>query len=128
MEDLLEEFPEDAESWAMLGRMEKDAWVDFGAAQAKQPKQCGGKRQEEGMLREAINAYATGFRKDPTHYYSGINAVTLLYLQTDLTITMSGRACAQRWKAACAGRCVARWRRTKRTIGRGSPWRSWKFW
>ena len=40
---------------------------------------------EEGLLREAINAYATGYRKDPTHFYSGINAVTLLYLQSHLT-------------------------------------------
>ena len=40
---------------------------------------------EEGLLREAINAYATGYRKDPSHFCSDINAVTLLYLQTHLT-------------------------------------------
>ena len=40
---------------------------------------------ESATLREAINAYATGFRKDPAHYYSGINAVTLLHLLAHLS-------------------------------------------
>ncbi|HEX5021590.1 MAG TPA: tetratricopeptide repeat protein, partial [Candidatus Binatia bacterium] len=39
---------------------------------------------ETGILHEAINAYATGFRKDPAHYYSGINAITLLHLLAHL--------------------------------------------
>ncbi|HEX9663510.1 MAG TPA: TRAFs-binding domain-containing protein, partial [Candidatus Binatia bacterium] len=86
VEDLLKDFPEDAESWALLGRIEKDAWVELwrGAGKTTEAMRRDA-AQEEGMLRESINAYATGCRKDPTHYYSGINAVTLLYLQTDLT-------------------------------------------
>jgi hypothetical protein len=42
---------------------------------------------EDALLREAIEPYATGFRKDPTHYYSGINAATLLRLLWHLTGT-----------------------------------------
>lgn len=83
---LVQDFPEDAESWALLGRIEKENWVDLwrkeGRSVEAMRKDAG---DEEALLREAINAYATGHRKDPTHFYSGINAVTLLYLQALLT-------------------------------------------
>lgn len=83
---LVQDFPEDAESWALLGRIEKESWVDAwrreGKSQEEMRKEAG---VEEALLREAVNAYATGHRKDPTHFYSGINAVTLLHLQTHLT-------------------------------------------
>jgi tetratricopeptide (TPR) repeat protein len=83
---LVKEFPDDAESWALLGRIEKDGWVDAWRAEGKASEEMRRDAlQEEGLLREAINAYATGYRKDPTHYYSGINAVTLLYLQRHLS-------------------------------------------
>ncbi|HWP56524.1 MAG TPA: TRAFs-binding domain-containing protein [Candidatus Acidoferrales bacterium] len=85
-EALVEEFPHDAESWALLGRVEKDGWVDAWRAGEKTVAQMrGDAAQEEGLLREAIDAYATGFRKDAAHYYSGINAVTLLHLLEHLT-------------------------------------------
>ena len=86
IDDLLGEFPDDAESWAMLGRVEKDAWVDCwsqyngSAVDLRREAEI-----ESATLREAINAYATGFRKDPAHYYSGINAVTLLHLLAHLS-------------------------------------------
>ena len=86
IEDLINEFPEDAESWAMRGRVEKDGWVDCW----KQDQRAVGDMRREaeietGILHEAINAYATGFRKDPAHYYSGINAITLLHLLAHLS-------------------------------------------
>jgi len=37
------------------------------------------------MLRAAINRYATSYRSNPSHYYSGINALTLMYLHRHLT-------------------------------------------
>ena len=86
IDDLLAEFPDDAESWAMRGRIEKDAWVDCwrqdngSAVEMRREAEM-----ESATLREAINAYATGFRKDPAHYYSGINAVTLLHLLAHLS-------------------------------------------
>lgn len=84
-EDLINDFPDDAESWAMRGRVEKDAWVD---CWRQKDGTAGDMRHEaeaeSAILREAINAYATGFRKDPAHYYSGINAVTLLHLLAHL--------------------------------------------
>ncbi|MGH7846834.1 MAG: TRAFs-binding domain-containing protein [Candidatus Binatia bacterium] len=86
VEALVKEFPNDAESWALLGRVEKDGWVDVWRKEGKSVDQMrSDAAQEDGLAREAINAYATGFRKDPTHYYSGINTVTLLHVLAHLT-------------------------------------------
>ena len=86
VEALLKEFPNDAESWALLGRVEKEGWLDVWRKEGKTVEAMrGDAAQEDGLVREAIDAYATGFRKDPTHYYSGINAVTLLRVLSDLT-------------------------------------------
>jgi MAP3K TRAFs-binding domain len=86
IEDLIDEFPEDAESWAMRGRMEKDAWVDCWRHNERSAVDMRREAEiESATLCEAINAYSTGFRKDPAHYYSGINAVTLLHLLAHLS-------------------------------------------
>jgi tetratricopeptide (TPR) repeat protein len=86
LQDLVNEFPDDAESWAFLGRVEKDSWIGGWRAEGKTVEQM---RQDaaadEGLLQEAIDAYAKGFRKDPSRYYLGINAVALMYLVTHLT-------------------------------------------
>ena len=86
IDDLLGEFPEDAESWSMRGRVEKDAWVDCWRQDNRSAVDMRREAEmESATLREAINAYASGFRKDPAHYYSGINAVTLLHLLAHLS-------------------------------------------
>jgi tetratricopeptide (TPR) repeat protein len=78
---LVDDCPDDAESWALLGRIDKDAWIDTWRKDNKTPEEM---RQdaayEDAMLQEAIATYAKGFRQDPSHYYSGINAVTLAHL------------------------------------------------
>jgi tetratricopeptide (TPR) repeat protein len=85
-EALLNEYPNDPECWGLFGRIEKERWIDFwrrdGSSGDMMFRLAG---DEEGILREAIDAYATGFRKDPTNFYSGINAVTLLCLRGYLT-------------------------------------------
>jgi tetratricopeptide (TPR) repeat protein len=83
---MLEREPNDAETWALLGRVEKDAWIsswrlpDASAAQKVEDA-----RYEDALLREAIRCYETAFRSDPKHYYSGINALTLMFLYEHLT-------------------------------------------
>jgi hypothetical protein len=86
LEDLVNDFPEDAESWALCGRVEKEGWFDSWRAEGKSVEQMReDARADDGLLREAIAAYAKGFRKDPSHYYSGINAVALTHILAYVT-------------------------------------------
>lgn len=86
IEDLVREFPQDAESWALLGRIEKETWVDGWRLEGKTSEAMRREAEAEiAALQEAINAYSAGFRKDPAHYYSGINAVTLTYVSAHLS-------------------------------------------
>ncbi len=86
LRDLTRDHPDDAECWALLGRVEKDAWIAAWRGDDKSAEQMReDAAYEDALLREAIEPYATGFRRDPGHYYSGINAVTLLHVLADLT-------------------------------------------
>jgi hypothetical protein len=40
---------------------------------------------EDALLRAAIDSYTNGYRRNPNHYYSGINALTLMHLYGHLT-------------------------------------------
>lgn len=83
---VVKDHPESAESWALLGRMEKDRWIN---AWRKEGKSVDAMQEDaksrEGFLAQAIKPYLKGFLKDPSHYYSGINAVILMHLHSHLT-------------------------------------------
>jgi len=83
---VLADFPGDVETWALLGRVDKDAWTMAwqrdGLSAAQMREEAG---YEDALLRAAIESYAKAFRTNPGHYYSGINALTLMYLFKDLT-------------------------------------------
>jgi tetratricopeptide (TPR) repeat protein len=78
-------FPCDAEMWALLGRLDKDAWVRAWDLPGHTPAQ---KRDdaayEDALLRAAIDSYTEAYRISPGHYYSGINALTLMHLYRHL--------------------------------------------
>lgn len=83
----LEIYPRsDAETWALLGRVDKDAWTAAWNRPEQTPEQ---KRAdaayEDALLRAAIDSYANAYRVNPGHYYSGINALTLMHLFRHLT-------------------------------------------
>jgi tetratricopeptide (TPR) repeat protein len=84
--NVLEIFPTDAETWALLGRVDKDAWTAAWDRPGQTPQQ---KRDEaayeDALLRAAIDSYARAYRANPGHYYSGINALTLMHLDRHLT-------------------------------------------
>ena len=111
LEKVVEDHPDDAESWALLGRVKKDDWISRWRIDGKSLEQ---KRldamADEGVLREAIDAYVTGFQKDPAHYYSGINAVTLWHLRRHLSaenpdsIDSEGIDGGVRWAARTASK------------------------
>ncbi len=83
---ILADHPREVETWALLGRLDKDAWVEAWNRDGSTPEQ---KRSDAGyedaLLLTAIESYVTAFRAAPGHYYSGINALTLIHLYRDLT-------------------------------------------
>ena len=83
---LVEENKIDSETLALLGRVEKDQWIQAWRDPNKAVEQMiKDAEYEKSLLKEAIDPYFQGFMLDPTHYYSGINALTLLYLLMHLT-------------------------------------------
>ena len=105
---MLEDFPDDPETWALYGRVDKDAWVNTWHRDEASPEQMREEAEDEDvLLRSAIDSYYKGYRADLAHYYSGINALTLMHLYQHLTrdtryekeiTTMSG---AVRFAAEC---------------------------
>lgn len=86
MRSLVKKNREDSETLALLGRVEKDAWVQSWRGDGKTTQQMAkDAAYEESLLQEAIDPYLQGFMLNPTHYYSGINALTLLHLFKHLT-------------------------------------------
>jgi len=83
---VLDQYPRDPETWALLGRVDKDAWVTAWRQPAQTPEQMREEAtNEDALLRAAIDSYAKGYRHNPSHYYSGINALTLMHLYLYLT-------------------------------------------
>ena len=87
MRSLVRDNPEDSETLAHLGRVEKEAWIQAwrGGRDKTKEQMAKDAAYEDSLLQEAIDPYLQGFMLNPTHYYSGINALTLLHLLKHLT-------------------------------------------
>ena len=86
LKDVIGKYPKNAETWALLGRIEKDAWINAWRKENKTPDEMQNDAvNEDSLLREAIEPYKKGFLTDTSHYYSGINAITLLHILQHLT-------------------------------------------
>ena len=82
----LKEYPNDPEIWALLGRVDKDAWTASWRVPGNTPEQMrDDAAYEDALLRAAIDSYASAYRRNPNHYYSGINALALMHLYRHLT-------------------------------------------
>jgi tetratricopeptide (TPR) repeat protein len=82
----IKKHPESAETWSLLGHVEKDAWVNSWRGENKTSEEMRMVADdEESLLREAIDCYIRGFLLNPGHYKSGINAITLSHLHRHLT-------------------------------------------
>ena len=82
----IEMYPSDTETWALLGRVDKDAWVAAWRQPGKSPSEMREEAAyEDALLRAAIDSYSRAYRSSPNHYYSGINALTLMHLYRHLT-------------------------------------------
>jgi tetratricopeptide (TPR) repeat protein len=79
---LTDDHPRDAESWALAGRVEKECWMARWRRPGLTPAEMQTlAREENAALGEAIDPYYRAFVSDPTHHYSGINALTLQLLR-----------------------------------------------
>jgi len=75
---LTENNPNDAEVWALAGRVEKDNWIQRWCQPEGTPAQMrAAAAVEQASLEEAIELYHNAFIADPSHFYSGINSLTL---------------------------------------------------
>lgn len=80
-EALLKDHPRDVETWALLGRVDKDAWVAaWRRAGSDAATMFADAAYEDALLKAAIASYERAYRADPGHYFSGINALTLMHL------------------------------------------------
>lgn len=77
--------PDNAEAWALSGRVEKDNWISRWRDPTLTPAQMRERAAgENASLELAIAPYREAFTKDPGHFYSGINALTLTLLHEHL--------------------------------------------
>jgi tetratricopeptide (TPR) repeat protein len=78
-------YSNDPETWALLGRVDKDAWTAAWQQPGETPEEMREEAAyEDALLRTAIDSYTKGFRHNPGHYYSGINALTLMHVYRHL--------------------------------------------
>lgn len=87
---VLKAHPTDVETWSLLGRLDKDAWV---AAWRREGSDAATRRAdaayEDALLRTAAESYERAFRADPAHYFSGINALALAEMARELGVELA---------------------------------------
>ena len=109
IDNLVEKFPNNAECWSLKGRIDKEAWAQTWRKAGNTTAEMRATATDEvERLEESIEAYKTGFTKDPSNFYTGINAVGLSYLHEHLTdsdaATQDRKAMegGVRWVVRCA--------------------------
>ena len=105
---LLEVDTDDVDAWELLGRLDKEEWINAWRIAGHTPEQMrSDAAYEDALLRDTIHSYSTAFRTCPGHYLSGINAVMMMYVYRDLTGDMRYDAEAAimaggvAWAASC---------------------------
>jgi tetratricopeptide (TPR) repeat protein len=82
--------PKDAETEALAARVNKDAWVEKWHRPGSSPEQKRAVAADEiELLTMAMEQYTDAFRTNPSHYYSGINALSLMHLARHLNANAS---------------------------------------
>jgi hypothetical protein len=75
LEQYIRETGGDGDVYGSLGRIHKDRYLEAVAA--------GDAVSARSYLNSAIEAYRSGFEREPTNYYPGVNAITLLLRRDD---------------------------------------------
>jgi tetratricopeptide (TPR) repeat protein len=115
VESLTRDCPNDPEAWALAGRVAKERWLQAwrspgAGGPARTPAEVReAAADEDALLAAAIAPYRAAFAADARHFYSAINAVTLMVLrrhlggdadEADLQLVAGGL----RWACASAER------------------------
>ena len=83
---MLKIYPNDPETWALLARIDKDAWIQLWRQPGRTAEQMrNDAANADARLRAAIESYRHAFRRNPGHYSSGINVLTLMHVFLSLT-------------------------------------------
>ena len=73
-------------TWMLLGNVDKEVWIKTWHKQALNTEQTRSIAAEgEARLRSAIESYRQAFRRNPGHFASGIQALTLMQVYQYLT-------------------------------------------
>ena len=84
--NILKIYPNDPKTWALLAAIDKDAWIHLWRQQGRTIEQMRNNAADaDARLRAAIESYRQAFRRNPGHYYSGINALILMHVFLCLT-------------------------------------------
>lgn len=82
---LLEGDAKTAENWALLGRIEKEHWIDAWRIPGASPEAMRAAAVAAcASLGEACSGYERGYLCNIAHYYSGMNALTLRWVLAEL--------------------------------------------
>ncbi len=82
----IEKYKNDPETLSLLGRVEKDIWIESWDVDGYTSDIMIEEATDEiAYLENAIEVYKKAYQLDTTHYYSGINALTLMELYQHLT-------------------------------------------
>ncbi|MEO8297776.1 MAG: tetratricopeptide repeat-containing protein, partial [Burkholderiales bacterium] len=85
MTRLTQDYPTDAEIWALAGRLAKECWIERWRRPKATPAEMRlAARDEDACLTEAIEPYRAAFVTHTGHHYAGINALTLTVLRRHL--------------------------------------------
>ncbi|NOQ64769.1 MAG: DUF4071 domain-containing protein [Methyloprofundus sp.] len=84
LRNLSKKHPHDGETWALLGRTEKDCWIKLWSANKTAEAMFKAAKYESAQLGAAIQAYRQGFIEQTDSYFAGINALALTYVLAHL--------------------------------------------
>lgn len=83
---LIDDNEGDIDAWELLGRLDKEEWVNAWRIPGHTPEQMrSDAAYEDALLRDTILSYSRAFRASPGHYQAGINAVMLMHVYRELT-------------------------------------------
>lgn len=105
--EVLKTVPNDPETWALLGRVDKDAWIAVWHQSDKTPEQMKDEAAyEDALLRAAIEGYTSAYGRIPV-----ITILALMQSPSDASPSPSDKRCAVRegngqdgWSGSICGR------------------------